>query len=148
MNYEDLTPSSTACLDDAFALGMLAGQKESPNELAVAADKHSREPLVPLACGDFRLAVQPACKEFQLLGTDAAVLYTIQQVLEDARRNIGALDFRQGLDSVKSPSQTLPQARGLRRVGGGGQFFCEQPELFRTELIALAFKYGQFWCFQ
>ncbi len=77
-----------------MAFGVLTGQKKGFDQLAFPADRHSRKPLEPLALGYVRFGIEPLCQELQLRCRNLPALDSIEQMLEEGRRDVLAADLR------------------------------------------------------
>ena len=100
---------------------MLIRQKEGLNQFAFAACNHSRKPLEPLSIRNLWRAIKPRSEQHKLVRGDTAILYPVQQMLEQRRREACAPDLRHGLDSVESAGQTFLEFSGFRRI----RTFCQ-----------------------
>ena len=108
---------------NAFAFGMLIGQKEGLDQFSFAACDHSRKPLEPLSIRNLWCAIKPRSEQHKLVRGDSAILYPVQQMLEQRRREACAPYLGHGSDSVESPGQTFFEFRCFRRI----RTFCQLP---------------------
>jgi len=104
-------------LADPLALRALAGQKESLYEFAFSAHCHARESFEPLALGNFRLCVEPPGEQLKPRSGNSALLDAIEQVTEEAGREMVTPNSRHGTapQSLSNPTLSTVILRSRRR---------------------------------
>lgn len=88
--------ASDVRLRNADALRGLASSKEGLDQLTLTTNRHSREPLVPLALWYVGLGVEPLREQLKLRRWNLAALDPIEEMLEESGRKILAANLRHG----------------------------------------------------
>jgi hypothetical protein len=77
-------------LDNFFSGRDLSSREESLYEFTFAANSHSGKSLEPLPFWNVRLAVQPIGERSELISGNPALLYSLEQMIEQRRRGFAA----------------------------------------------------------
>ena len=73
---------------------MLTKEERGLHEFALPANRHAREPLVPLTFRDVRFAIEPLRQQLQLSCRNLAALDAVEQMLKEGGRDVLATDLR------------------------------------------------------
>jgi hypothetical protein len=68
--------------------------KECLHEFAFAADNHIRKTFEPFVVRHFRLAIEPICKQSELICRNLARTNSVEKMIQQARRKSVPADFR------------------------------------------------------
>lgn len=79
---------------NTLALRLLAGKKKRLHELAFPANRHPRQPLVPVTLRHLRLGVEPLRQELQLGRRNLPALDAVEEMLEQRGRDVLPADLR------------------------------------------------------
>jgi hypothetical protein len=104
---------------------LLCSQK-GLHEFALAANDHAGEPFEPASVRYFRLGVEPRGEQAKLIGGDIALLDSIEEMLEQGRREIRTRTLGTRPGSVEAAGDGLTQKRSLGWIGCLGHALGER----------------------